>query len=157
MRNTTLRNIPVSMGNTRRLPEVYPIFHPFLAGKRLELCASAPNNSHTSKDLRGLYAPHTLLISDQSPGLSHPAPGSCSRPAGRRGDTGYVQGVPRVYREGSIPRGVPLLHTQVVYTQECTSPTYPGGVWPVPAIPGWCMARPCYTRVCLTGYIPGCA
>ena len=47
-RNTTLRNMTVTIGDTRGLPFVYPIFPSFTPGESRALCAEFPTILHTS-------------------------------------------------------------------------------------------------------------
>ena len=92
-----LRNIAHPKGYTRRLPDVYPIFHPFLPGGKEALCAEDPLFPHTFRTRE----PSLRLISVTNLRVEPRAPLSCTAHSGdsvprstRR--TGYVRGVPRV-------------------------------------------------------------
>ena len=67
---TSMRRGASPMGFYRRLPDVYPIFHPFFPRRAEGLCATSPLFSHIFGSRRALCASSLLIISEVEPRAS---------------------------------------------------------------------------------------
>ena len=131
----------------------YPIFHTFMTGESLALCAEFPLNSHTFESPEASLRLILLIIPRLEPRLSHRCT-RCSIVASRMYGryTGRLVVYPGVYREATYPGWcISSIPTREAYTALYTFPYPPGRhIQPCtpyvhPGIPMYTLVYPIYT------------